>query len=543
MRDIYYILPRSIRCVLLLHRVLLAGLGEAEVADLLPWLISTLKEEGNSTVERSGAAQGLAEVLVALGMDRLADCVVDLLPLSGHAKPGPREGLLWLLVFLPSSLGKECALLIPRTLPIILQLLSDDMEVVRDVALRAGQVYVKMFSRTDAQLLAGPLEAGLFSLSWRIRQASVKLVGQMLAEIAGTPAPVIVAGNVEDAFEEDEDEDGEERGRYDEDSASESDDEEDKGAEGADGPSSPPFADPKARLEAAAAAAAAVARGGAKPSGGSPSPTGGASSPPPPSEEGADATGKGKRGGDFYGKKKGPEKPVAQGRKKLTEEEKDARDRSNKREDRSAAPPPGRGGGGGGGGGKRPSNNPAATRKPVMDEHYVAPSQLDAASQAVVRVLGNEGRARILASMYAVRCDVSVVVRQSALKVRKTICVVFCVVFGDVEACVRPFVIILFFECRGTLKCLFIARASTLTHTHTRTHTRCLMSPTLVPHRTRRCGRTPCRTRPRRCGRCCPPSCASSSRPSRWTMRSGVSSRAARWERSCASWATVCCRR
>ena len=46
------------------------GMGEASFDDLLPWLMQTLTSE-TSSVDRSGAAQGLSEVVGGLGVDKL----------------------------------------------------------------------------------------------------------------------------------------------------------------------------------------------------------------------------------------------------------------------------------------------------------------------------------------------------------------------------------------------------------------------------------------------------------------------------------------
>jgi len=51
---------------------LLRGMGPGVFADLLPWLLATLRSEG-SAVERSGAAQGLAEALAVLGERHLSE--------------------------------------------------------------------------------------------------------------------------------------------------------------------------------------------------------------------------------------------------------------------------------------------------------------------------------------------------------------------------------------------------------------------------------------------------------------------------------------
>ena len=53
------------------------GLGEATFPDLRPWLIDTLRSEGGNSVERSGAAQGLSELLVASGAQLTEKVIVN----------------------------------------------------------------------------------------------------------------------------------------------------------------------------------------------------------------------------------------------------------------------------------------------------------------------------------------------------------------------------------------------------------------------------------------------------------------------------------
>lgn len=46
------------------------GMGESSFEELLPWLMHTLTSE-SSSVDRSGAAQGLSEVVAGLGVQKL----------------------------------------------------------------------------------------------------------------------------------------------------------------------------------------------------------------------------------------------------------------------------------------------------------------------------------------------------------------------------------------------------------------------------------------------------------------------------------------
>ncbi|KAL7541160.1 hypothetical protein ACHAXR_010687, partial [Thalassiosira sp. AJA248-18] len=163
------------------------GLGEATFPDLRPWLVDTLRSEAGSSVERSGAAQGLSELLVAGGAQLTENVMVnEILPLKSHPKAGTREGVLWVLTFLPSVLGQAYSSLIDESLPALLSGLADDNEAVRDVALRAGRVLVKAHGKAHKDKILPPLEEGLINEDYRIRVASLTLLGDLLGMLGGT---------------------------------------------------------------------------------------------------------------------------------------------------------------------------------------------------------------------------------------------------------------------------------------------------------------------------------------------------------------------
>ena len=57
------------------------GMGETCFEELLPWLMSTLTSE-TSGVDRSGAAQGLAEVVGSLGVEKMHELMPDIIRTS-----------------------------------------------------------------------------------------------------------------------------------------------------------------------------------------------------------------------------------------------------------------------------------------------------------------------------------------------------------------------------------------------------------------------------------------------------------------------------
>ncbi|KAJ8432030.1 hypothetical protein Cgig2_026733 [Carnegiea gigantea] len=192
---------------------LIKGMGEENFPDLVPWLLETLKSDG-SNVERSGAAQGLSEllgyvraiegfgdmvmVLAALGIQYFEDLLPDIIKNCSHQKSYVREGYLIVFKYLPRSLGVQFQNYLQQVLPAILDGLADENESVRDAALSAGHVLVEHYATTSLPLLLPAIEDGIFNDSWRIRQSSVELLGDLLFKVAGTSGKALLEGGSDD---------------------------------------------------------------------------------------------------------------------------------------------------------------------------------------------------------------------------------------------------------------------------------------------------------------------------------------------------------
>ena len=64
----------------------------------------------------------------------------------------------------------------------VLSALADQSEYVRETALKAGQVIVKQYCEIAIGTLLPELEVGIQDGDWRIRQASVTLLGDMMLQ-------------------------------------------------------------------------------------------------------------------------------------------------------------------------------------------------------------------------------------------------------------------------------------------------------------------------------------------------------------------------
>lgn len=163
---------------------LVRGLGEEHFPETVRTLCTGLFAK-SSKVERSGHAQGLCEVLVALGPERLEGCVAELIPQSTHKMSHIREGTLWLLAFLPATMGTHFSKLIPTSLPVILKGLADESDGVREVSMRAGQIVIAQHGNSDTSVVLPSLEKSMFDSDWRIRQMVGQLLGDLLHKLGG----------------------------------------------------------------------------------------------------------------------------------------------------------------------------------------------------------------------------------------------------------------------------------------------------------------------------------------------------------------------
>ncbi|TKA61965.1 hypothetical protein B0A49_11794, partial [Cryomyces minteri] len=159
-------------------------LGEDALPDLIPSLMSTLKSDTGAG-DRLGSAQALSEVLAGLGTGRLEETLPTILQNVSSSKSSVREGFMSLFIFLPACFGNSFANYLSRIIPAILAGLADDVESIRETALRAGRLLVKNFATRAIDLLLPELERGLADDNHRIRLSSVELVGDLLFNLTG----------------------------------------------------------------------------------------------------------------------------------------------------------------------------------------------------------------------------------------------------------------------------------------------------------------------------------------------------------------------
>ena len=93
-----------------------------------------------------------------------------------------------LFIFLPATMKNDFVPLLPEVLPVLLKGLSDPVEAVRDVAFRACQTLTALYGKQHSGALLPDLEASIFAADWRVRLASIQLLGPPSALLASSLA-------------------------------------------------------------------------------------------------------------------------------------------------------------------------------------------------------------------------------------------------------------------------------------------------------------------------------------------------------------------
>jgi hypothetical protein len=166
---------------------LIEKLGEEAMPDLIPSLMAALKSDTGAG-DRLGSSQALSEVLAGLGTSRLEETLPSILQNVASSKPSVREGFMSLFIFLPACFGNSFSNYLSKVIPPILAGLADEVESIRETALKAGRLLVKNFATRAIDLLLPELERGLADDNYRIRLSSVELVGDLLFNLTGITA-------------------------------------------------------------------------------------------------------------------------------------------------------------------------------------------------------------------------------------------------------------------------------------------------------------------------------------------------------------------
>jgi len=158
------------------------GLGLANSIELLEWLNNNLHRKDLAASERSGAAQGLSEVVSAHGDNFFSNQCKEIMALAKSKEVSLRESYRSVMAYLPTSFPNFVNYLVVM-LPIMIEGLADESEEVMKVSLRNVKICIQQYGKKASELLCQPILAMMFDKDARVRMSSSILMYKLVKEM------------------------------------------------------------------------------------------------------------------------------------------------------------------------------------------------------------------------------------------------------------------------------------------------------------------------------------------------------------------------
>uniref|UniRef100_A0A0K0DKM4 TOG domain-containing protein n=1 Tax=Angiostrongylus cantonensis TaxID=6313 RepID=A0A0K0DKM4_ANGCA len=158
---------------------------EPYMCDLVPGLKKSLLDPVPEI--RTVAARALGAIVAkstGITTEKLRESIVPWLK-EKLVSAGMRDGYMLMYIYLPMVFGEKFLPYVPQIVPPILKSLADENEYVRASALKAGQRLIAQYCTHARRFFLPQLQSALHDENWRIRQASVQLIGDFLFNVSG----------------------------------------------------------------------------------------------------------------------------------------------------------------------------------------------------------------------------------------------------------------------------------------------------------------------------------------------------------------------
>lgn len=155
------------------------SLGQEYLQEIMLWLDKFLTYQ-SETVQRSGAAQAYAEILVAMGDSFIDHTLPNIISKVQENDYITKEGYLSIFVFLPGCMGEKFEKYFDLIFPLIIEGFSDDHENVRNVSNKIFEICIRLYAKRNTKQLIEPLLTRLFDPNWRIRNSSIALISNLI---------------------------------------------------------------------------------------------------------------------------------------------------------------------------------------------------------------------------------------------------------------------------------------------------------------------------------------------------------------------------